>query len=145
VTVARWFQPAHPTVPSLYGHLDSAAVDAFARRWPESIGRGGGLTPYDDDVVCGGLVALSAAGHPAATVIARDIDRTPLEQRTTATSAALLRLAARGYCIDPLARFLADPTPALRAALAAVGHSSGRGLIEGVQLLLGAGAARWAA
>jgi hypothetical protein len=136
IPVARWFQPARPSVPSLLDRLDPASVDAFARRWPESIGRGDGLTPYADDVVCGGLVALSAAGHPVAEAIAEEIHRAPLERQTTATSAALLRMAARGYCVDPLARFLEDPTPASRAALTTVGHSSGRGLLEGVRRLL---------
>jgi hypothetical protein len=154
--VTRWFRPARPTLPSLYAHLDSAAVDAFARRWPASIGRGDGLTPYHDDVLCGGLVALSAAGHPAAAAIADDLGRSPLERQTTAVSAALLRHATRGYCIDPLARFLATLAADLaspgrelsahaagaRAALEAVGHSSGRGLVEGVERLVGPRASR---
>jgi hypothetical protein len=148
VKVARWFEPARPILPSLHDRLDPAAVDAFERRWPASIGRGDGLTPYADDVVCGGLIALWAAGHPAAQIISGQVDASPLERQTTAVSAALLRTAARGYCIDPLARFLAavadDDGSADRAAarrrahraLLAVGHSSGRGLAEGAVGLL---------
>ena len=155
--VARWFEPARPILPSLYDQLDPAAVDAFARRWAASIGRGEGLTPYCDDVVCGALVTLSAAGHPAADTIAAEIEQAPLEQRTTATSSALLRLAAHGYCIDALARFLTSLAadgrrPGDRAARAAagaalrdVGHSSGRGLVEGVVQMLEPRAAELAA
>jgi hypothetical protein len=148
IKVARWFEPARPILPSLYDRLDPVAVAAFARRWPASIGRGDGLTPYSDDVVCGGLIALWAAGHPAAEAVAGQIDQSPLELQTTAVSAALLRMAARGYCIDPLADFLAavahDDGSAERAAsrrrahraLLAVGHSSGRGLARGALGLL---------
>jgi hypothetical protein len=148
IKVARWFEPARPVLPSLYNRLDPAAVAAFARRWPASIGRGDGLTPYADDVVCGGLIALWASGHPAAEAIAGQIDESPLEHQTTAVSAALLRTAARGYCIDPLADFLtalarddgshehaATQRRAYRALLA-VGHSSGRGLSHGALCLL---------
>jgi uncharacterized protein DUF2877 len=152
IKVARWFEPARPTLPSLYPRLDPPAVEAFARRWAESIGRGDGLTPYCDDVVCGALVALTAARHPAADAVAVEVEAAALERQTTALSAALLRLAARGYCIDPLARFLTavaastsvDASPAAvdalswaHRALLAVGHSSGRGLVEGVLSMLG--------
>jgi hypothetical protein len=157
VNVARWFEPARPILPSLRDRLDERAVAAFARRWSATIGRGDGLTPYDDDVVCGGLVALSAAAHPGAGAIALEIDRTPLERQTTALSAALMRVAARGYCIDPLARFLSalsvdGAAPGRAAALAeahtallAVGHSSGRGLAEGALRLLDPRGSRLAA
>jgi hypothetical protein len=146
--VTRWFRPAQPILPHLQDLLDPAAVAAFARRWPDRVGQGDGLTPYHDDVVCGGLVVLRAAAHPAADAVAGEIDERPLEQRTTALSAALLRMAARGYCIDPLARFLralatadgsADGAADLDDAFAdlvRVGHSSGRGLAEGVSRLL---------
>jgi hypothetical protein len=160
IKVARWFEPARPILPSLNDRLDPDAVGAFARRWPEKIGRGDGLTPYDDDVVCGGLVALSAAGHPAAAAIADEIDGADLERQTTALSAALLRMAARGYCIDALADFLtalsteftwsADPPDQVaiaeaRTSLLEVGHSSGRGLSEGVVRLLDPRSSRLAA
>ena len=151
IKIARWFEPARPILPSLFDRLDPDAVDALTRRWPASIGLGDGLTPYHDDVVCGALAALSAAGHASAAAIARDVHAAPLERQTTALSAALLRLAARGYCIDPLARFLtaiaaldesAVTTAVVRdthAELVAVGHSSGRGLAEGVLTMLGDG------
>jgi Protein of unknown function (DUF2877) len=149
IRIARWFEPARPILPFLYDRLDPDAVDALTRRWPASIGRGDGLTPYHDDVVCGALAALSAAGHASSSAIAREVDAAPLERQTTALSAALLRFAARGYCIDPLARFLtaiaavdepAATAAAVRdahAALTTVGHSSGRGLAEGVLTMLG--------
>jgi Protein of unknown function (DUF2877) len=157
--VARWFTPARPDLPTLYDRLDPAAVEALARRWPESIGSGDGLTPYRDDVVCGALVTLHAAGHPAAAALAAAVDKAPLERWTTALSAALLRHAAAGYCIDALARYLAsiavphaaDPDAAAgerreaHAALLAVGHSSGHGLAAGVATMLGYPARRRAA
>ena len=145
----RALVPARSTSPPFpVPRLDPTAVVAFARRWSASIGRGDGLTPYHDDVVCGGLAVLSAAGHPVAAALADEVDSAPLERQTTALSAALLRLAARGYCIEPLARFLAalavtdqsagaDAARAeTHAALLAVGHSSGRGLAEGVLTVL---------
>jgi hypothetical protein len=147
--VARWFRPAHPALPSLLSRVDDAAARSLVRHWSDGLGRGDGLTPYADDVVCGGLVALHAARHPASAELGRAVAAADLEMQTTALSAALLRLAADGYCIDPLAAFLAalaadDGSAAAgmrrRAALAAlllVGHSSGRGLAEGAFRVLG--------
>ena len=91
--------------------------------------------------MCGALVLLRASRtSDSPTSVARRLLALDLERRTTATSAALLRLAAEGYCIDALADYLArlatDPrdTAVGRAALLSVGHSSGRGLLEGVRL-----------
>jgi hypothetical protein len=149
IRVARWFTPRRPSLPSLRRRLDPAAVRAFALRWSESVGRGDGLTPYADDVVCGALVALLAAGDPTAAAVAAEVVAAPLERRTTALSASLLRAAAGGYCIDPLADLLeslATPDGSTDAehrrertllTLLAVGHSSGRGLAEGVFDMVG--------
>jgi hypothetical protein len=110
------------------------------------LGRGGGLTPYGDDILCGALVALRAAGAPAASLLSQRLTAARLEQRTTAVSAALLRLAADGWCIDQLAAYLHAQAAgveisAARAALLEVGGSSGRGLLQGVHLVYDVSAA----
>jgi Protein of unknown function (DUF2877) len=109
---ARWWRPARPRVTAL--RVVPGAVEALAAQWRDDLGRGPGLTPYADDVMCGTLVALAAAG--AAAGLRELIAEDDLERRTTAISAALLRLACAGWCI---------------------GHSSGRGLACGVDLAFG--------
>ena len=96
------------------------------------IGRGDGLTPYQDDVLCGWL-----AVHRAARVPTPDVDaavRSGLH-RTTTLSAALLDSALHGEAIPHFTAWLTAldtvEAPRRAAALAAVGHSSGRGLLEG--------------
>jgi hypothetical protein len=148
-SVVRWWRPARPSLPRLSQALDGNAVDRFVERWDAGLGRGEGLTPYAVVVVCGARVVIRAAGHPAATRLASGVGDAALEHRTTATSAALIRLAAAGYCIDPLADFLtalavsvsrvaavADDLAVSRHRLLAVGHSSGRGLLDGVRRVL---------
>ncbi|MDQ1649262.1 MAG: hypothetical protein QOG60_1319, partial [Frankiaceae bacterium] len=106
------------------------------------LGAGDGLTPYADDVICGALITLLAAGHPAGAELAGAVDSADLEAATTATSAGLLRQAVHGRCIDALAGYLASLTSdeAARgrclARLEEVGHSSGRGMAEGVLMVL---------
>jgi hypothetical protein len=138
--VARWWRPARPDPTdhqALAPAVDPAAVRRLTEDWADHLGGGPGLTPYADDVLCGALVTLSAAGHPALPELAREISAADLEGATTATSASLLRQACEGWCIDELADLLhalardEDPMPA-RAALLRVGSSSGRGLVEGV-------------
>lgn len=140
----RWWRPARPTVTSL--RVVPGAVDVLSAQWRADLGRGPGLTPYADDIVCGSVVALAAAGAAAdlrALVAADD-----LERRTTAISAALLRLACAGWCIDEVAGYLAAldaeaagrpnaEVAARRRRLLAVGHSSGRGLMSGVDAAVG--------
>ncbi|WP_235737387.1 DUF2877 domain-containing protein [Nocardioides alcanivorans] len=101
------------------------------------LGRGEGLTPYADDVVCGWLVARHAAGAPDAEV--SNAVRT-LAHRTTPLSATLLDCAARGESFPELTDWLrarsgADE-PVARAALIAVGASSGTGMLAGAELAL---------
>lgn len=149
VRIARWWRPARPHLPALLAQLDSSAVAGFAAGWQDGLGRGDGLTPYADDVICGALVTLHAAGHPLAAQLASAVGCTPLERYTTATSAGLLRLAADGWCIDELAHYLSrfvrpgagmaslvESDESAGARLLTVGHSSGRGLMEGVHLML---------
>jgi hypothetical protein len=138
--VARWWRPARPDPKdhqALAPAVDPAAVQRLIDDWVEHLGGGPGLTPYADDVLCGALVTLRAAGHPDLPGLAREISAADLERATTATSASLLRQACEGWCIDELADLLRalardeDPMPA-RDAVLRVGSSSGRGLVEGV-------------
>jgi len=100
-----------------------------------SIGRGDGLTPYGDDVVCGWLALHRACG--VATPAVDDAVRRALP-RTTTLSATLLECALAGEVADAVGtylRALGTPTePAARAALETIGHSSGRGLAHGIDL-----------
>jgi hypothetical protein len=101
------------------------------------VGRGDGLTPYDDDVLCGWL-----AVHRAARVATPAVDaevRAHLD-RTTLLSATLLECAMAGEVIPEFAAFVAalgsPAEPAREAALAALGHTSGRGLLRGARAAL---------
>ena len=98
------------------------------------LGRGDGLTPYDDDVLCGWLAAHRAAGVATPAVDAAVLAG---RHRTTLLSATLLECAMHGEVIPEFAAWLAAPDDQDRtAALAAVGHSSGRGLLHGARLAL---------
>jgi hypothetical protein len=101
------------------------------------VGRGDGLTPLGDDVLCGWL-----AVHRAAGVDTPDIDaavRGCLD-RTTLLSATLLDCAIHGEVIPEFAAYVASlgtPAEPERAAiLAAVGHTSGSGMLYGARLAL---------
>jgi hypothetical protein len=109
--------------------LDPAHLDAV-------LGRGGGLTPLGDDVVCGWLALHRAVG--AETPTAADVVRRARE-RTTLLSATLVEHAAHGEVIPEFAAWVAASAadePARAAALAAVGHSSGAGLLHGARTAL---------
>ncbi|MFC7496897.1 MULTISPECIES: DUF2877 domain-containing protein [unclassified Nocardioides] len=101
------------------------------------VGRGDGLTPYDDDVLCGWLAVHRAAGVETPDV---DADVRACTDRTTLLSAALLDCAMRGEVIPEFSLWLAalgtDAEPARADALAALGHTSGRGLLAGARLAL---------
>jgi hypothetical protein len=110
--------------------IDASAVAGL-------VGRGDGLTPLGDDVLSGWLVAHRAAGVPTPAV--DDAVRRALP-RTTTLSATLLECALAGECPDLVAAYLralgTRHEEASRAALAALGHSSGSGLAHGVDLAL---------
>jgi hypothetical protein len=98
----------------------------------QMLGRGDGLTPYGDDVLCGWL-----AVHRAAGLATPEVDAAILERAATTTllSATLLDCAMHGEVIPEFAAWLtalgtADEEPRA-AVLARVGHTSGRGLLEG--------------
>jgi hypothetical protein len=135
--VARWWKPSRPDLPRLLPRMREAPVDELISTWRARLGRGDGLTPYEDDVTCGALVTLRAAGDPRSADWSKQVQSTPLERYTTATSAALLRFAAYGWCIDVMSRYLSrlarcEDATAEEAALRGVGASSGRGLLAGV-------------
>ena len=105
------------------------------------IGRGPGLTPEGDDAVAG-LAAVTAArdGAWAAALLGRDLRR-----RTTALSATLLELAARGMGPEALQALVAGRLGALDR-LVRMGHTSGRAYARGAAVgLMGYGAAPWPA
>ncbi len=108
-------------------------LDLHPERLPDLLGRGGGLTPLGDDVVCGWLAAHHALG--VATPWADDLVHRA-RTRTTTLSATLIECAAHGEVIPEFAAWVAatetdEPTRAAR--LAAVGHSSGAGLLHGAR------------
>ncbi|MGD7733088.1 DUF2877 domain-containing protein [Propionibacteriaceae bacterium G57] len=104
------------------------------------IGWGRGLTPSGDDLVCGVLLALVAAGRlrtdEAEGLLANQL------HRTTSLSARLLRCAAAGLGVPQVVRLVdasfdasfdvATPGAATIAAVHAIGHSSGRDLCAGL-------------
>jgi hypothetical protein len=122
--------------------LTGPEPDLFVRLLPSLVGRGDGLTPLGDDLVCGWM-----ATHRAAGVATPDADRAvrDLVPRTTALSAALLDCALHGEVLPQLAAYLASrgtvAEPSAATALLAVGHTSGAGLLHGARLAL-AGLAR---
>lgn len=100
----------------------------------EMVGRGDGLTPYDDDVLCGWLAVHRGLGVP--TPDADAAIRACLD-RTTLLSATLLDCAMHGEVIPEFAAWVAAPDdPDRTATLAAVGHTSGRGMLQGARFVL---------
>ena len=99
------------------------------------VGRGEGLTPLGDDVVCGWLALHRAVGVETPAV--DDVVRRLLG-RTTALSATLLDCALAGEVADPVADHLralgSTREPVTRERLARLGHTSGSGLAHGIDL-----------
>ena len=132
LVVGRVVDVAVPRLPVPAASTAAPAPDVAAM-----VGRGDGLTPYDDDVLCGWLAAHRAAGVPTPEV---DAAVTALLDRTTLLSATLLDCAMHGEVIPEFAAWVAalggTTEPARAAALAGVGHTSGRGLLHGARLAL---------
>jgi hypothetical protein len=130
---------APPALSAMPRRVDAATVAGL-------VGRGDGLTPLGDDILCGWLVAHRATG--VATPDVDDAVRRALP-RTTTLSATLLECALAGECPDLVADYLSAlgmPSRwAVRDALATLGHSSGAGLAHGIDLGLDALAGRIAA
>jgi hypothetical protein len=131
--------PAPASLGEIPRHVDAAAV-------ADLVGRGEGLTPLGDDVLCGWLVAHRAAG--VATPEVDDACHRALP-RTTTLSATLLECAIAGDCADLVSDYLSalgtEGERCAREALMALGHSSGAGLAYGVDLAFDALTGRVAA
>jgi Protein of unknown function (DUF2877) len=101
------------------------------------VGRGDGLTPLGDDVLCGWLAVHRAAGVETPEVDAAVHHH---RDRTTLLSATLLECAVAGEVLPEFASYvsaLGTPAePAAATTLAAVGHTSGAGLLHGARLAL---------
>jgi hypothetical protein len=98
----------------------------------ELIGRGPGLTPEGDDVVCGLAAVIASGPWPVAVRKAwvGALIGSDLRRRTTSLSATLLELAARGMGPEPLQAVLGGRPGALDRLLA-MGHTSGRAYARG--------------
>jgi Protein of unknown function (DUF2877) len=96
------------------------------------VGRGSGLTPLGDDVLCGWVAMHRAAGVDTPD---HDAQVRALLPRTTLLSAALLECALQGEVLPQFSAYVsALGTPgeeSAASALAAVGHTSGLGLLAG--------------
>jgi len=121
-----------PRALALLGAADPACARAL-------LGFGSGLTPLGDDVLAGWLGAMVAAGHPGRHAVADEVARLA-PARTTLFSATLLGCAMRGEVLPEYAALVGalgrrDHRRQLER-LAAVGHTSGRGLVLGLVLAL---------
>jgi hypothetical protein len=165
IGVGRWWRPLRPRLclrsevmdrahvarrlleplePSVAMALAPLAAWLSGRLVPGAVaplvGRGRGLTPAGDDLLCGILVTLRALQDRRADRLARAVGDVAATQ-TTHVSAALLVHASRGECVAELAGMIAaldgrgDVGAAVRR-LVAVGHSSGTALAHGVVLAL---------
>ena len=136
-----------PLLGAVVAELPPHALDLHARADPGAagllLGRGSGLTPLGDDVLCGALATLVSAGVRTPALTAAVLSLAP--GRTTALSATLLGCAARGDVLAEHAALLRhltdDPASADRLSTAAtalvrVGHTSGAGLLLGTTLAL---------
>ncbi|MFC7491455.1 MULTISPECIES: DUF2877 domain-containing protein [unclassified Knoellia] len=101
------------------------------------LGRGEGLTPRSDDVLCGALLAARAVGFDLP-------DEIPVG-RTTSLSASLVLAARAGYAVSAVVDHVtgavagSDDARRTRAQVLAIGHTSGAGLLDGIdQVLLAA-------
>jgi hypothetical protein len=113
-------------------------VEAAAAAGARLIGRGSGLTPEGDDLVCGVAAVVAALDWASKEEWLGALIGGDLRRRTTALSATLLELAVRGMGPEPLQAWLAGDASAL-ARLEAIGHSTGRAIARGarVGLLVG--------
>lgn len=147
---ARTLAKVFPPLPHTREELPAAALtllgDGDPAAVPLLLGRGSGLTPLGDDVLCGWLATVAAGvlgGHDPARLRPVAAAVTALASRNTTTlSATLLDCAARGEALPRFRRLvaeLASAGPGCAAGLAAlleVGHTSGHGLVLGLHLAL---------
>jgi hypothetical protein len=101
------------------------------------VGRGDGLTPLGDDVLCGWLALHRSVGVPTPEV---DAAVRSLLPRTTLLSATLLDCALHGEVLPEFAAYLlslgTSDEPSRAADLSSVGHTSGAGLLHGARRAL---------
>lgn len=121
-------QRTHPLEPT------SRRVGPREQAMLADIGRGPGLTPEADDVLCGWL-----AIHRWAGVATPELDAAVLSRLdgTTLLSASLLECAVRGEVIPEFAAFVealeTPPETDGAAALGRLGHTSGAALLRGAR------------
>jgi hypothetical protein len=123
VVIGRLVDVSVPRLPlaGIPGAVDVASL----------VGRGDGLTPYGDDVLCGWLAVTRGAG-----IATPDVDAAVRELAATTTllSATLLDCAMAGEAVPEFVAWLAGTRPV--EDVERIGHSSGRGLVEGARLAL---------
>jgi hypothetical protein len=127
----------------LYRAIRERDAEPAAAAARELLGRGPGLTPEGDDLLAAGagtLVVLGPAVGWDGSVVAATLATliAPARERTTALSATLLELAARGRLAEPAGRLLdlspggEAAWPAALARLERLGHGSGRAYAAGI-------------
>lgn len=136
--------PVSSSLSDVWLELSDGAPDPFENPVAAVaglLGRGPGLTPAGDDLLCGALAAARLFGIPGASLAVAVRDRLALPVVTTALSRQLLLRALAGDGLPELQRLAeaicarAGVEPALRRLLR-IGHSSGAALATG--LLAGA-------
>jgi hypothetical protein len=128
---------APATAPLLQAVVVGLVPQFTAATVGQLLGRGPGLTPLGDDVICGWIATHRAAGVPTPEIDTAVRAGLP---RTTLLSGTLLDCALHGEVLPELGRYLAavgTHAEARRAAeLRAVGGTSGAGLLMGALLAL---------
>lgn len=139
--VVRAWQP-----PVVRACADASVGDEVLAALPSAVpldvdglvGRGPGLTPSGDDVLCGALLTLLALGDVVATARLWG-SVAPRLGATTSVSASLLTAASTGHALavvrDLVHAVAADDAPTVQELVPQVeriGHSSGRDLLVGV-------------
>ena len=116
--------------------------DLLDRPLHSLLGRGSGLTPLADDVLCGWLAVGCALGRP-------ETDLPDPRRHTTLLSATLVDCARHGEVVPELGALVRALRAGDRAAVAdgiaavaALGHTSGAGLLLGAGLALAGDPAR---
>ncbi len=138
LTAATGGPPRHDEfTPDVAALLRDRPVEALG----QVLGKGSGLTPFGDDVVCGLLAVLLAGDDPCAPALRREaLALAP--GRTTSLSATLLRRAGAGDVLPDFADVVGallhrpDAVGARVSRLRAVGHTSGTGMLLGLHLAL---------
>jgi len=142
------FEPIAPPTESLINRLWRQAVadislgfefPSFQFRDPAAlvlnlVGRGPGLTPAGDDVLCGLLAALMLPIPSNRLLVSRIVESLPY---TNEISGQMLRDAANGKFIEPIVNLMSalygtDDIDRAVPALKSVGSSSGSAMLVGI-------------